>query len=365
MQYRKRDEPVNYLEEVYRRIFPQDTAVRDQAAGRLAQLTMPHWALGDLMDLAVDLAGMTRSLRPPVDRKKIVVMVGDHGVTSEGVSRYPREVTAQMVHNFVNGGAGINALARQAGAEVVVADIGAAADLSDLARAGKIIVRKIGSGTANMASGPAMSRTHAVLSVEAGIEIAESLAPGTDVFGTGDMGIGNTTPSSAIAAVLSGLDVSLLTGKGTGLDDSQLLHKIAVIQQAIEVNQPDPKDPMDVLAKVGGFEIGAIAGLILGAAAHRKPVVVDGFISTAGALIAYGLEPFVRDYIICSHRSVEPGHRFMHERLGLKPLLDLHLRLGEGTGAALAMNLVDAAVRVLTEVATFNEAGVAGGPSST
>jgi nicotinate-nucleotide--dimethylbenzimidazole phosphoribosyltransferase len=270
-----------------------------------------------------------------------------------------------MVHNFVNGGAGINALARQAGVDVVVADIGTAADLGDLARDGRIIVRKIGRGTANMAVGPAMSRTHAVLSVEAGVAIAESLAPGTDVFGTGDMGIGNTTPSSAIAAVFSGQDAALLTGRGTGLDDDQLQHKIAVIRRAIEVNQPDPADPMDVLAKVGGFEIGAIAGLIIGAAAHRRPVVVDGFISTAGALIAYGLEPFVRDYIICSHRSVEPGHGFMHERLGLRPLLDLNMRLGEGTGAVLAMNLVDAAVRVLTEVATFAEAAVSGGPPST
>lgn len=360
MHYKERKESVDYLEETFRRIFPQDNSVREQARTRLESLTMPHWALGDLMDLALDLAGMTRSLKPPVARKKIVVMVGDHGVTAEGVSKYPAEVTAQMVHNFVNGGAGINALARQAGAEVVVADIGTAADLSELARTGRIIAKKIGSGTANMAKGPAMTRTHAVLAVEAGIEIAEQLAPTTDVFGTGDMGIGNTTPSTAIAAVLTGLKVEALTGRGTGLDDAQFRHKVKVIEQAIETNGPDPHDPMDVLAKVGGFEIGAIAGLIIGAAAQRKPVVVDGFISTAGALIAYGLEPFVRDYIICSHRSVEQGHRFMHDRLRLKPLLDLNLRLGEGTGAALAMNLLDAAVAVLTEVATFAEAGVTG-----
>ena len=358
MHYKERKESVNYLEATFRQIFPQDSSIREQARARLSSLTMPHWALGDLMDLAVDLAGMTRSLAPPVARKKIVVMVGDHGVTAEGISKYPSEVTPQMVYNFVSGGAGINALARQAGAEVVVADIGCAADLGDLARTGKIIARKIGPGTANIAKGPAMTRTHAVLAVEAGIEIAEQLAPSTDVFGTGDMGIGNTTPSTAIAAVLTGLKVDALTGRGTGLDDGQLQHKIKVIEQAIAVNNPDPKDAMDVLAKVGGFEIGAIAGLIIGAAAQRKPVLVDGFISTAGALIAYGLEPFVRDYIICSHRSVEQGHRFMHERLRLKPLLDLNLRLGEGTGAALAMNLVAAAVAVLTEVATFESAGV-------
>ncbi len=358
MQYTVRDESVSYLETTFRKIFPQDTETREQAIARLENLTMPHWALGDLMDLAVDLAGMTASMTPPVKRKKIVVMVGDHGVTAEGVSQYPQEVTAQMVHNFVNGGAGINALARQAEAEVVVADIGTVSDLSELGRAGKIIVKKIGNGTANMAVGPAMTRTHAVLAVEAGIEIAEKLAPETDVFGTGDMGIGNTTPSTAIATVLTGKDVASLTGRGTGLDDTQLAHKIEVIERAIKVNSPDPGDGMDVLAKVGGFEIGALAGLIIGAAANRKPVVVDGFISTAGALIAYSLEPFVRDYIICSHRSVEQGHRYMHEKLQLRPFLDLNLRLGEGTGAAVAMNLLDAAVAVLTEVATFEDAGV-------
>lgn len=358
MHLKVRDESVNYIEAIRRKIFPQDSEVRDQAIARLETLTMPHWALGDLMDLAVDLAGMTSSITPSVERKKIVVMVGDHGVTAEGVSHYPQEVTAQMVYNFVNGGAGINALARQVGADVVVADIGTASDLSELAESGKIIVKKIGKGTENMAVGPAMTRTHAVLAVEAGIEIAEKLSPETDVFGTGDMGIGNTTPSTAIASVLTGKDVASLTGRGTGLDDAQLAHKVDVIEKAIKVNAPDPSDGLDVLAKVGGFEIGALAGLIIGAAANRKPVVVDGFISTAGALIAYSIEPFVRDYIICSHRSVEQGHRHMHDKLKLKPLLDLNMRLGEGTGAAVAMNLLDAAVAVLTEVATFEDAGV-------
>jgi len=358
VHYKVRKESVDYLEATFRKIFPQDNESRDLATARLENLTMPHWALGDLMNLAVDLAGMTRSLKPPVKRKKIVVMVGDHGVTAEGVSKYPQEVTAQMVYNFVNGGAGINALAGRVGAEVIVADIGTATDLSDLAQSGKIIAKKIGNGTANMAAGPAMTRTHAVLAVEAGIEIAEQLAPETDVFGTGDMGIGNTTPSTAIVSVLTGKDVASMTGRGTGLDDGQLARKIAVIEKAIRINAPDPNDGLDVLAKVGGFEIGAIAGLIIGAAANRKPVVVDGFISTAGALIAYSLEPFVRDYIICSHRSVEKGHRYMHEKLRLAPLLDLNLRLGEGTGAALAMNLLEAAVAILTEVATFEDAGV-------
>lgn len=312
------------------------------------------------MDMAVDLAGMTRSITPPVKRKKVVVMAGDHGVTAEGVSKYPSEVTAQMIYNFVNGGAGINALARQSDSEVVVVDMGVAAELDDLVKDERIISKKIARGTNNMAQGPAMTRTHAVLAVEAGIEVAENLAADVDVFGTGDMGIGNTTPSAAIAAVLTENDVAAVTGRGTGLDDTQFEQKIRIIEQSIKENIPDPKDGLDVLAKVGGFEIGGIAGLIIGAAAHQKPIVVDGFISTAGALIAYSLEPFVRDYIICAHRSVEQGHRLMHEKLRLKPMLDLNMRLGEGTGAALAMNLVEAAVHILTDVATFEEAGVTG-----
>ena len=238
--------------------------------------------------------------------------------------------------------------------------MGAVDDFADLVRAGTIIAKKIGRGTANMVYGPAMTRTHAVMAVEAGIEVANMLAPEVDLFGTGEMGIGNTTPSTAIAAVLTGRPVAEVTGRGTGIDDDQLRHKISVVERALARNRPDPKDGLDVLAKVGGFEIGGIAGLILGAAAHRKPVLVDGFISTAGAMIACVLEPFVRDYIICAHRSVEPGHGALIDKLGRRPLLDLNLRLGEGTGAALAMNVVEAAVHVLTEVATFAEAGVSG-----
>ncbi len=351
---------LSFLDATFRRIYPQDLEFRLQAEERLNQLTMPHWALGDLMDLAVDLAGMTRSIRPPVGRKKVVVMVGDHGVAAEGVSRYPAEVTTQMVHNFVRGGAGINALARLAKAEVCVVDVGAVDDFPELVANGSVIARKIGRGTANMVYGPAMTRTHAVMAVEVGIEIANLLAPEVDIFGTGEMGIGNTTPSAAITAVLSGRKVEELTGRGTGIDDQRLRHKIKVIEQAITKNRPDPKDGLDVLAKVGGFEIGALAGLIIGAAANRKPVVVDGFISAAGAMIAQSLEPFVRDYLICAHQSVEPGHGVLLDKLRHRPLLDLNLRLGEGTGAALAMYLVDAAVAILTEVATFDEAGVSG-----
>jgi nicotinate-nucleotide--dimethylbenzimidazole phosphoribosyltransferase len=351
---------MSLLQRTIKKIYPQDSDARDLAKERLDHLAMPHWALGDLMDLGMDLAGIVRSVKPAVARKAIVAMAGDHGVVEEGISKFPQEVTPQMVYNFVNGGAGINALARQAGAEVVVVDMGVAADLTDLADRGKIINKKVGLGTDNIAKGPAMSLAMATRAVESGIDVAYDLGERIDVFGTGDMGIGNTTPSTAIAAVITGKPIEELTGRGTGLDDEQLAHKQVVIKNILECNKPDPVNGLDILAKVGGFEIGGIAGLIIGAAAQRKPVVVDGFISSAGALIACTIEPFVRDFIICAHRSMEPGHRAMQEKLGCKPLLDLNLRLGEGTGAALAMNLVDAAVAVLTEVATFEEAAVAG-----
>ncbi len=348
----------SFLERTIRQIYPQEHTWREQARERLGDLTMPYWALGDLMDLAVDLAGITRSLQPPLARKKVFVMVGDHGVADEGVSPYPAEVTTQMVYNIVRGGAGINALARQAGAEICLVDVGARDDFTDLVQSGAVLSKKIGRGTANMLHGPAMSRTHAVMAIEAGIEVAKEFAQETDLFATGELGIANTSPGTAIGAMLTGRPVAELAGPGAGLDEAGLRHKIQVIEQAIARNQPDAKDALDVLAKVGGFEIGAIAGLILGAAAQRKPVLVDGFIATAGALIAYRLEPFVRDYIICAHSSAEPGHAALLAHLQRTPLLHLNMRLGEGTGAVLAMNVVAAAAAVLTEVATFAEAGV-------
>jgi nicotinate-nucleotide--dimethylbenzimidazole phosphoribosyltransferase len=310
------------------------------------------------MDLAVDLAGITRSMRPPVARKTIITMAGDHGVAAEGVSKYPQEVTPQMVGGFVAGMAGINVLSRLVGANVIVVDMVVAADLGALAAAGKIVSKRIAPGTANIAVGPAMTRQQAVAAIEAGIEVVESLAESVDVFGTGDMGIANTTPSAAVVAVLAGLPPAEVTGRGTGIGDEELLRKITVVERALSVNRPDPNDALDVLAKVGGFEIGGIAGVILAAAARRKPVVIDGFISTAGALLAQAICPTVTDYLIAAHRSVEQGHRLMLDRLGKEPLLDLNMRLGEGTGAALAMPLVEAAQRILTEVATFDEAHV-------
>jgi nicotinate-nucleotide--dimethylbenzimidazole phosphoribosyltransferase len=349
---------VKLLQQTIANIEPQDREIRALAHKRLKNLSMPYWALGRLLDLAEDLAGITRSMQPNVARKTIFTMAGDHGVVAEGISKYPQEVTPQMVANFVSGKAGINALARQAGASVVVVDMGVAADLSALAVAGKILSRRVGPGTENMARGPAMTRDKAVCAVESGIEIALGAADTVDVFGTGEMGIGNTTPSSAIVSLFSGRPVREVTGHGTGIDGEQFAHKIGVIEQALRVNNPNPKDGLDVLAKIGGFEIGGIAGLILGVASLKKPVVVDGFISTAGALIAHALCPTVTEYMIAAHRSVEQGHRIALDVLGKQPLIDLDLRLGEGTGAALAMNFLEAAVRILTEVATFDEASV-------
>jgi nicotinate-nucleotide--dimethylbenzimidazole phosphoribosyltransferase len=285
-------------------------------------------------------------------------MAGDHGVAAEGVSAYPSEVTAQMVLNFLAGGAGINVLARHVGARVVVVDCGVASDIGSPAVAG-LVVKKVAKGTRNMAQGPAMTRAQAVRSLEVGVDVLEEELPrGIDICGVGDMGIANTTPSSAIVSVLAGRDPAEVTGRGTGITDEAWLNKVRVVRRALEVNKPDPGDPLDVLAKVGGFEIGGIAGLCLAAASHRIPVVIDGFISTAGAMIACAIEPKVKGYLIAAHRSVEPGHQVMLEWLGTSPLLDLGMRLGEGTGAALGISLVEAGVRILNEMASFDEAGV-------
>ena len=346
------------LERTLSAITPLNADMRQQAKQRLDQLAIPHWALGRLMDLALELAAITGSMKPAVARKSIAVMAGDHGIVEAGVSKFPQAVTLEMVRNFTNQAASINALARQVGAEVTVVDAGVAGDLSELATSGKIVDKKIANGTANFAQGPAMTRQQAIQSIEAGIEVAESLADKTDLFGTGDMGIGNTSPSSAIIAVLCERSVADVTGRGTGLDDAELENKVQVLTQALKLNQPDHTDGLDVLAKVGGFEIGAIAGLILSAAAQKKPVMIDGVISSAGALIAQSLAPLSVDYMIAGHRSVEQGHQIALEKLGKQPLLDLDLRLGEGTGGAVAMNLVESAVAILTEVATFEEAAV-------
>ncbi len=346
------------LNDTIKRIAPQDRSFREKAKERLDQLTMPYWALGRLMDLSVDLAGITHSLRPPVDKRVVVVMAGDHGVVREGVTLYPQEVTRQMVLNFLNGGAGINAIARVSHAQVIVVNMGVDGDFSEPIERGSLISRPVRLCTDNIAAGPAMSRDEAIQSLETGIDIATQLGASFDLFATGDMGIGNTTPSSAIVAALTGASPAEVTGHGTGIDKETFSHKVSIVEKILATNNPDRSDGIDVLSKVGGFEIGGLAGLILGVAAMQKPVLIDGFISTAAALIAYSIAPDCADYMIASHRSVEQGHRVALDHLGKRPLLDLDLRLGEGTGAALAMPIVEAAVRILTEMATFEEASV-------
>lgn len=338
-------------------IGPLDDAAMRAARERQDNLTKPRGSLGRLEDLGVRIAGVTGRTKPRVEKMAVFVMAADHGVVDEGVSLYPQEVTAQMVANFVRGGAGINVLARHVGARVVVVDVGVKADV---APAANLVCKKIAPGSRNIARGPAMTREQAVAAVEAGIEVVEAeLTRGLDLAATGDMGIGNTTPSSAVCAVLTGASVEAVTGRGTGLDDAGLARKCEVIRRALEVNRPDPSDPLDVLAKVGGFEIGAIAGIILACAAHRIPVIIDGFISGAGALIAAGLAPLAREYMIAGHLSAEPGHTLLLKHLGLEPLLSLEMRLGEGTGACLGMFLMAAAAKIQSEMATFDEAGVA------
>jgi nicotinate-nucleotide--dimethylbenzimidazole phosphoribosyltransferase len=337
-------------------IQPLDEKAMAEAKMRQDNLTKPRGSLGQLESISIQVAGIKGNPRPRIVHKVIFTLAGDHGVTREGVSAYPSEVTPQMVHNFLRGGAGINVLARQVGARVVVADLGVA---SVLERHADLKDKKVARGTQSMAKGPAMSREEAIRAIDAGIELVEEELPkGMDILGTGDMGIGNTTPSSAITAAITGNEVASVTGKGTGLDDKGWEKKVKVIQRALEINQPDPKDAIDVLSKVGGFEIGGIAGVILAGAKYRIPVVIDGFISGAAALIATSLAPRVKPYLIASHQSAEKGHQIILKYLDLKPLLNLDLRLGEGTGAALGIFLIEASLKILDEMATFAEAGV-------
>jgi nicotinate-nucleotide--dimethylbenzimidazole phosphoribosyltransferase len=327
-----------------------------RAQDRLDKLTKPLGSLGQMEEIAKRYVAIVENLSPKVDKKIIYTFAGDHGVVAEGVSAYPQEVTPQMVYNFLRRAAGINVLARHVGAEVVVVDIGVDHEFQPVEG---LMIRKVARGTKNIARGPAMSREQALQALFVGLEMADhAREQNADLVGTGDMGIGNTTPSSAILATLTGLPVSQVTHRGTGIDEATLAQKIRTIEKAIACNHPDPKDPLDVLAKVGGLEIAGIAGLIIGCASHRVPVVVDGFISTAGAMIAVSLNPEIKGYLFASHLSVEVGHRVMWEYVGQKPILNLSLRLGEGTGAALAMSIIEAAVKILNEMATFTAAGV-------
>jgi len=337
-------------------IKPLNKATMEKASARQDILTKPKGALGRLEEISIRLAGIQGKAIPVIKNKAIITMAGDHGVVVEKVGNYPQEVTPQMVLNFVRGGAAINVISRQVGARVVVVNMGVAGDLpADI----PVVDRRVARGTGNIANGPAMTPEQAIQSLEAGIQVVNAeIDKGLDIVGTGDMGIGNTTPSAAICAVMTGQPVSRVTGRGTGLSDEQLKHKIKVIEKAIAVNKADPMNGLDVLSKLGGFEIGGIAGVIIGAAARGVAVVVDGFISGAGALIAEALAPQARDYMFLGHLSVEPGHRVMADKLGLKPIVTLDLRLGEGTGAAIGIFIAEMAARTLAEMATFGEAGV-------
>ncbi|MFZ5597296.1 MAG: nicotinate-nucleotide--dimethylbenzimidazole phosphoribosyltransferase [Bacillota bacterium] len=325
------------------------------ARRRMDSLIKPPGSLGVIEDLAVKLAGIQGRQYPECDKKAVILMAGDHGVVEEGVSVAPKEVTRQMLSAFVGGVAGINVFSRLAGAGLVLVDAGVAG----AEKIPGVLDYKVREGTGNITRGPAMTREEAVTAVEAGIKVAEGeIDRGTKILSTGDMGIGNTTPSSAILTVLAGVTAEEATGRGTMVNDSVLDKKVWAVKESIRINQPDPTDGIDVVSKVGGLEIAGLAGVILGGAARRVPVIIDGFISTAAAMIACAISEKAKDYIIASHLSGEQGHSLMLDYLGLKPMLHLEMRLGEGTGATLAMNLVDAACRVLREMASFEQAGV-------
>jgi nicotinate-nucleotide--dimethylbenzimidazole phosphoribosyltransferase len=343
------------LAQTLSRIALPDPAVARKTQALLDNKTKPRGSLGRLEEIACRIAAARGVPVPELPVKAVVVMAGDHGVAAEGVSAFPQEVTWQMVANFVRGGAAINVLARQAGAEVLVADLGVKqpVDLPGVRSA------RVGPGTGNIAREPAMTRAQAVRALEAGIAIADELAGrGVTLLATGEMGIANTTPASALAAHHTGAAPAEITGRGTGVDDAGLARKRDAVRRALELHSRPGLDPVDALARLGGFEIAGLAGLVLGAAARRVPVVIDGFISSAAALAAVRIAPPAAPYLVAAHRSVEPGHRHVLAALDARPLLELELRLGEGTGAALAMHLVEAAIRILREMATFADAGV-------
>ena len=344
-------------------IKPVQNAWEEKARQRTESLVMPTRALGRMHLIAEKLCTLQQTLSPKINKKAVIIMAGDHGVAADGVSAYPQEVTGAMVTTFLAGGAGVNAFCRLTGCEAWVVDMGIIPDMdrSNISNSDRFVVCKHGRGTANFTHGPAMDRKTAESTLLTGFrQAAERFESGVDILVTGDMGIGNTTPSTAIGVVLTGHAPQEMTGPGTGLQTEAVQRKIATIQKAIEVNAPDPSDAIDVLAKVGGFEIGGIAGMMLAGAHYGRPVVVDGFISTAGALIAKALCPSVTDYLFAGHQSEEPGHRLMLSHLGLTPILDLGMRLGEGSGGVLALSIIDGAARMMREVMTFDQAGVAG-----
>ncbi len=341
------------LDRLVAAVVPPDERAAAVARQRLDSLTKPRGSLGRLEELIVRVVVITGNPLPRVESPVIFTLAGDHGVAAEGVSAYPQAVTAQMVENFVRGGAGVNVLARHVGARVVVADFGVVAPLAG----GQGVVRhRVGAGTRSITQGPAMTRDEALQAIVAGAGLVDEAAP--DCVGTGEMGIGNTTAASALTAALTGADPAMITGRGTGVADDVWVKKVEAVRRALAVNRPDSRDPLGVLAAVGGFEIAGLVGVVLAGAARRVPVVLDGFIATAAALVAARLAPGARDYLIAAHRSAEPGHVRLLEALGLTPYLELGMRLGEGTGAALGIGLLQAALACYRDMATFSEAGV-------
>ena len=340
------------LNGVLERIQPVEPRWMEQARARQLELTKPPGSLGRLEEVANRLAGIQETLTPAVDPARIVLFAADHGVCAEGVNPYPQAVTAQMVANFLRGGAAINALARAGGVELEIVDAGVA---HDIPLTGGLVRRAIGRGTANFCRGPAMSGEQAAAALLLGVERSEC---GARLLGMGEMGIANTTAASAVAAALTGLAPAAVVGRGTGADDACMARKRSAVERALELHGPHLHGPFDILERVGGFEIGAMAGLCLGAAARRCAVLVDGFIATAAAALAVRIHPAVRDYLIPAHRSTEPGHAPLLEIVGHRPLLDLEMRLGEGSGAAVAVPVVRAAVAAFTGMATFASAGV-------
>ena len=346
------------LQQTLKKILPVDRSIEPEAHRRLDQLTKPQGSLGKLEELALHVACIQGENPPRVGQKLIFIFAADHGIVGEGVSAYPSEVTTQMTYNFLNGGAAINVLARQFNVDVKVVDMGVDHEFPPLKGLHSLKVKR---GTSNFARGPAMTREEALQSVETGIRLAEGAASSNlFLLGAGDMGIGNTSSAAAICSALTGISVGDITGRGTGIDSSTWQRKVAAIDKGLALNRPNPDDPLDVLAKVGGLEIGAITGLILGSAAHRTPLVLDGYISTAAALLAHRFNPSVGEFLFASHLSAESGHRAMLDHLMLSPLFDLGMRLGEGTGACIAMGLIEAAVKIMREMATFETAGIAG-----
>jgi nicotinate-nucleotide--dimethylbenzimidazole phosphoribosyltransferase len=346
---------MNPLEVYIQQIKPLNEEAMLAAAKHLDQLTKPPGSLGKLEAIAKQVAGITGEKIPDLSRKAVIVMAGDHGVCTEGVSAYPAEVTMQMVMNFLQGGAAVNVLARQAGAEVVCVDIGVNADLSHP----QLLSRKVRKGTNNITQGAAMSRDEALEAIAVGYNIVEELAAkGVRLFATGEMGIGNTTPSAAMLVVLSGIELQQAVGRGTGIDDERWQHKQRVITRAITMNHADANDPLEVLSKLGGLEIAGLVGVILGAAAKGCPVIIDGFISSAAALVASRIAPLCVNYMLGSHLSLEQGHAAMLQSIGLSPMLQMDMRLGEGTGAVLFFHFIDAALSIMSEMATFASAGI-------